>query len=36
LLTLILYQVWEKEIKQDVPILTDDFAPVDQYLVEAF
>jgi len=31
-----LSRVWKKEIEQDLPILTDDFAPVDQYLVVAF
>jgi spermidine synthase len=27
-----LQHLWTKEIKQDVPILTDDFAPVDYYV----
>lgn len=27
-----LQRVWKKEIKIDVPILTDDFAPVDYYI----
>lgn len=26
-----LSKIWEKEISRDVPILTDDFAPVEQY-----
>lgn len=25
---------WTKEIESDIPILTDDFAPVDQYIME--
>ena len=29
-----LNQLWEKEITNDIPILTDDFAPVDQYINE--
>lgn len=27
---------WTKDIPADVPVLTDDFAPVDQYLVKVF
>lgn len=27
-----LQHLWTKEIKQDVPVLTDDFAPVDYYV----
>ena len=27
---------WTGDIKTDVPALTDDFAPVDQYLVKVF
>lgn len=29
-----LANLWTREIKKDVPILTDDYAPVDQYLAE--
>jgi hypothetical protein len=28
--------LWKGEIKTDMPVLTDDFAPVDRYLVKAF
>jgi hypothetical protein len=28
--------LWKGEIKMDMPVLTDDFAPVDKYLVKAF
>jgi spermidine synthase len=28
--------LWKEEIKMDMPVLTDDFAPVDKYLVKAF
>lgn len=27
-------QLWKKEIDNDMPVLTDDFAPVDQYINE--
>ncbi len=27
-----LNRLWKKEIENDIPILTDDFAPVDQYI----
>lgn len=27
-------QIWTKEIPLDIPILTDDFAPVDQYIMK--
>ena len=27
-----LKHLWTREIKRDMPILTDDFAPVDHYL----
>ncbi|OGZ34326.1 MAG: hypothetical protein A2Y98_00255 [Candidatus Portnoybacteria bacterium RBG_19FT_COMBO_36_7] len=29
-------RLWKKEIEMDMPVLTDDFAPVDKYLVKAF
>lgn len=31
-----LEHLYKKEIKEDFPILTDDFAPVDQYIMELF
>ncbi len=29
-----LKHLWTKEISNDMPILTDDFAPVDQYIIK--
>ena len=29
----LLQHLWTKEIKTDLPVLTDDFAPVDQYMM---
>lgn len=31
-----LYHVWEKSVPSDMPLLTDEFAPVDQYMMENF
>lgn len=31
-----LEHLWKGEIKMDMPVLTDDYAPVDEYLVMAF
>ena len=33
-LSLYLTHLWTKEIPDDMPFLTDDFAPVDQYVIE--
>lgn len=30
-----LSNLWEKNIEKDVPILTDEYAPIDQYIIES-
>ena len=32
----LLSHLWTKEVKKDMPILTDDFAPVEQYIAEIY
>ena len=34
-LNIFLQNLWTKDIQNDVPILTDNYAPVDNYIMES-